>query len=147
MKKVLWIIAALLLLSGCASPMPEPEPEDTDDYGVYEMTFSVEQLSGNTAQTWDIVYTYNGVTVESGYRFTFPLGLFSFHSVQADAVEKGRPDSTVSAMILVAICDGGSGNVEITLPGASGTPSVIRITCYVERVGRIPASAENEAGS
>ena len=58
MKKIICAgIALLLLLSGCTAPSPTPLPTEPFTLGIYEFSFSVEQLSGNDADQWDFVYS------------------------------------------------------------------------------------------
>ena len=100
---------------------------------MYELTFSVECVSGRH-EDWDFAYTYAGERVQSGYRFLFPLGIFSFQSVQVDVVKKDCVFSSYKATFPVAIYDGGSGHTEITVTGIDGSTAVFKVTCHVMRV-------------
>lgn len=60
-------IALLLLLSSCATPSPAPLSTESFTQGIYEFSFSVEQLSGDSADQWEFVYTYNGEPITSGH--------------------------------------------------------------------------------
>lgn len=48
MKRLLCVALVLLLLAGCAAPEPAPTPEPEGSYtqDIYELTFSVERVSG-----------------------------------------------------------------------------------------------------
>ena len=137
MKKIICaVIASLLLLTGCAAPSHTPLPTESLTHGIYEFTFSVEQLSGEAADQWDFVYTYNGQTITSGHQILFSLEIFTFHSIQVDAIEKGAPGNAYSATFPVAICNGGSGKTEITVTDANGTTATFKISCQVTQVGK-----------
>ena len=74
-------IALLLLLSGCTAPSPTPLPTESFTQGIYEFSFSVEQLSDEATDQWEFTYTYNGETITSGHQILFSLEIFTFHSI------------------------------------------------------------------
>ena len=95
MKRIICAsLSLLMLLTGCTAPAPDPLPTESFTYGIYEFTFSVEQLSGEPTDAWDFVYTYNGETITTGHQIRFSLGIFTFHSIQVDIVEKAAPPIT-----------------------------------------------------
>lgn len=137
MKKIICVgIALLLILSGCTAPSPTPLPTESFTQGIYEFTFSVEQLSGEPTDAWEFVYTYNGETITSGHQIHFSLGIFTFHSIQVDVIEKATPGNTYSATFPVAICNGGTGKTEITVTDTTGATATFKITCRVTQVGK-----------
>lgn len=129
-------IALLLILSGCAAPSPKPLPTEPFAHGIYEFSFSVEQLSGEATDQWEFVYTYNGETITSGHQILFSLEIFTFHSIQVDVIEKDAPENKYSATFPVAICAGGSGKTEITVTDTTGTTATFKISCQVTQVGK-----------
>lgn len=137
MKKIFCAgIALLLILSGCTAPSPVPLPTESFTHGIYEFTFSVEQLSNDDADQWELVYTYNGETITSGHRFLFSLEIFTFHTVQVDVIRKGAPTNSYSSTFPVAICDGGSGKTEVTVTDNDGKTATFKIVCRVTQVGK-----------
>lgn len=137
MKKIICAsIALLLLLSGCAAPSPTPLPTEPFTHGIYEFSFSVEQLSGEATDQWEFVYTYNGETITSGHQILFSLEIFTFHSIQVEVIEKDAPNNIYSATFPVAICNGGSGKTEITITGTDGSTATFKITCQVTQIGK-----------
>lgn len=137
MKRILCAtIALLLLLTGCTAPALTPLPTESFTYGIYEFTFTVEQISGEPTDAWDLVYTYNGETITSGHQIRFSLGIFTFHSIQVDVTEKGNPNNTYSATFPVAICNGGSGKTELTVTDPDGKTVTFKITCQVTQIGK-----------
>lgn len=141
MKKILCTsIALVLLLTACSAPVqqmsPSTEPNGNYTYGVYELDFDVERLSGWPFEGWDFVYTYNGEEIQSGHQILFSLEIFSFHSIQVDVIEKDNPKNSFSATFPVAICDGGSGKTEITVTGSNGKTATFKVTCKVTQVGK-----------
>ena len=128
-------IALLLILSGCTAPSPTPLPTESFTHGIYEFTFSVEQLSGEATDQWEFVYTYNGETITSGHQILFSLEIFTFHSIQVDVIEKASPSNTYSATFPVAICHGGTGKTEITVTNADGKTATFKISCQVTQIG------------
>ena len=126
MKKLICAgIALLLILSGCTAPSPTPLPTESFTQGIYELSFSFEQLSGDDTDQWDFIYTYNGETITSGHQILFSLEIFTFHSIQVDIIEKDAPSNTYNPTFPVAICNGGSGKTEITVTGGQ-RQSVLR---------------------
>ena len=136
MKKIVCLIMALLLLAGCTTREPEPVPTESFKQGVYEFSFSVEQISGEPTDEWKFLYTYNGETITSGHQIRFPLEIFTFHSIQVEVIEKGVPGNKYSATFPVAICDGGSGRTEVTVTGSDGKEVAFKITCQVTQIGK-----------
>ena len=137
MKKLICAgIALLLLLSGCTAPSPTPLPTESFSQGIYEFSFSVESLSGENADQWEFVYTYNGETIASGHQVLFSLEIFTFLSIQVDVIEKDAPSNIYSATFPVAICNGGSGKTEITVTGTDGKTATFKIICQVAQVGK-----------
>lgn len=137
MKKIFCAgIALLLILSGCTAPSPTSLPTESFTQGIYEFSFSVEQLSGEPTDAWDFVYTYNGETITSGHQILFSLEIFTFHSIQVDVIEKGAPSNTYSTTFPVAICAGGSGKTEITVTDTTGATATFKISCQVTQVGK-----------
>ena len=95
MKRVICAsLSLLMLLTGCTAPAPDPLPTESFTYGIYEFAFAVEQLSGKPNDAWDFVYTYNGESITTGYQIRFSLGIFTFHSIRADVIEKAAPNNT-----------------------------------------------------
>ena len=137
MKRIMCICTALLLLlTGCTTLVPDPLPTESSTYGIYEFTFSVEQLSGEPTDAWDFIYTYNGETITSGHQICFSLGIFTFHSIQVDVIEKVACGNTYNATFPVAICNGGTGKTELTATNSNGKVATFKITCQVSQVGR-----------
>ncbi len=137
MKKLICAaIALLLILSGCTAPSPTPLPTESFTQGIYEFSFSVEQLSGDATDQWDFVYTYNGETITSGHQILFSLEIFTFHSIQVDVIEKDAPNNIYSATFPVAICNGGSGKTEITVTDSHGKTATFKIACQVTQIGK-----------
>lgn len=140
MKKMLctWITVAFLL-SACAAPHFEASGTaggGNQTSGAYALTFSVAQLSGWPSGAWDFVYTYGGEPVRSGHRIEFPADLFSFSTIQVDVIEKAAPGNVFSATFPVAVCDGGSGQTEVSVTGSNGLTARFRITCQITQVGK-----------
>lgn len=141
MKRILCTsIAVIILLTACSAPVQQvpqnTELKGTYTYGVYELDFTVERLSGWPFAGWDVVYRYNDEIIDSGHQVLLSLELFTFYSVQVDMVERNNPKNTVSATFPVAICDGGSGKTEITVTGSDGKTATYKIFCDVTQVGK-----------
>lgn len=126
--------ALLLLLSGCTVPTPERLPTESLTYGIYDFSFSVEQLSGEPTDAWEFVYTYNEETITSGHQIRYSLEIFTFHSIQVTVIEKDAPGNQYSATFPVAICDGGTGKTEVRVIGNDGKTAAFKITCRVSRI-------------
>ena len=114
MKRILCTsMALLLLLTACSAPVqqisPSTAPNGSYTYGVYELDFDVERLSGWPFEGWDVVYTYNDEVIESGYQVLLSVEVFTFYSVRVEMIERDNPKNTFTATFPVAICDGGSG--------------------------------------
>ena len=141
MKRVICIVVALLLLlAGCSSPKPAPtrtpEPEGTYAHDIFELTFSVERVSGGSIRDWDFIYSHNDEVITSGHQTLLSVEVFTFYSVQVIVAEKGNASKTYSASMPVALCDGGSGKTEITVTSSDGKVSTFKVICTVQRVGR-----------
>ena len=137
MKRIICAsLSLLMLLTGCTAPAPTPLPTESFTYGIYEFAFAVEQLSSEPTDAWDFVYTYNGETITTGHQIRFSLGIFTFHSIQVDVIEKAAPGNTYSATFPVAISRGGTGKTEITVTNADGKTATFKITCQVTRIGK-----------
>ena len=137
MKRFLCVgMVLMVLLSACSAPVQPPSVTvkmGNQEYGMYELNFSVSCISGRY-EDWEFVYTYGGERVQSGYQFSFPLGIVSFQSVQVDVREKDCFFSSYKTTFPVAVYDGGSGNAEIAVTGIDGNTAVFKITCRVTRV-------------
>ena len=137
MKRIICAsLALLLLLTGCTVPAPTPLPTESFTYGIYEFAFAVEQLSGEPTDAWDLVYTYNGETITTGHQIRFSLGIFTFHSMQVDIIEKAAPGNIYRAIFPVAICRGGTGKTEITVTNADGKTATFKISCRLTQIGK-----------
>ena len=141
MKRVICVVVALLfLLEGCSSPEPTPtllpEPEGTYTQDIFELTFSVERISGGSARDWDFTYSHNDEVITSGHQTLLSVEVFTFYSVQVTVTEDGNPDNAYTASMPVALCDGGSGKTEITVTAADGRTSNFKIVCTVKQVGK-----------
>ena len=131
-------IAIILLLPGCSAPVQtaDPAPTAAATHGIYEFTFEVVQTAGAPTDQWEFVYTYNGETIRSGHRILYSLELFTFYRIQVTVTEKGAPDNTYCTTFPVAICNGGSGKIDIAVTGASGNHATFQIVCRVTQIGR-----------
>ena len=137
MKRVI-CVAMVLLLVGCSAPAPTPEPVPEDSYtqDIYELTFSVERVSGGSARDWDFTYSHNDEIITSGHRVLLSVEVFTFYSVQVDVTELGASGNAFSKFIPVALCDGGSGKTEIVVTSSDGHTSTFKVICTVKRVGK-----------
>ena len=141
MKRAICVVVALLLLlEGCSSPEPTPtllpEPEGTYTQDIFELTFSVERVSGNLFSDWDFTYNHNGEAITSGHQTLLSVEVFTFYSVQVTVTEDGNPNNVYTTSMPVALCDGGSGKTEITVTAADGRTSTFKVICTVKRVGK-----------
>lgn len=141
MKRILCTsIVLMMVLSACSTPVqqvpPSTELGGDYDYGVYELDFDVERLSGRPFEGWDVVYTYNDEVIESGYQVLLSVEVFTFYSVQVDVIERDNPKNSFSATFPVAICDGGSAKTEITVSDSNGKTATFKVTCSVTQVGK-----------
>lgn len=138
MKKLLCVLSVLvLLLSGCREPQKLP-PLSADlqgygEYAVYTFKISERRLSGLPNNNWTFRYTYEGNTIENGYRFLYPLELFSFGFITVEIVDKDNPENVFTADLVVGICDGGVGQFEVTVTDTKGREVTYRISCKVVR--------------
>ena len=141
MKRILCTsIALLLLLTACSTPVqqmpPSTEPNGNYTYGVYELDFDVERLSGWPFESWDVVYTYNDEKIESGHQVLLSVEVFTFYSVQVEMIERDNPKNSFTATFPVAICNGGSGKTEIMVADSNGKTATFKVTCEVTQVGK-----------
>lgn len=141
MKRVICVgVALLLLLAGCSSPEPAPtllsEPEGTYTQDIFELTFSVERVSGNLFSDWDFTYNHNGEAITSGHQTLLSVEVFTFYSVQVTVTEDGNPNNVYTTSMPVALCDGGSGKTEITVTASDGKVSTFKVVCTVKHVGK-----------
>ena len=138
MKRILFIsLAVLMLLSACTKPTEMLPPgyvvSEDNSYEIYEFTFLAESLSGGTLADWDFIYTYNGEEIQTGHQIRFPLGIFSFHSMQVKVVERADPKNAFSETFAVAVCHGGFGETEINVTDSHGKNETFKVTCDVMR--------------
>ena len=141
MKRILCTsIVLVMLLTACSAPAqqttPSTEPNGSYTYGVYELDFNIERLSGWPFESWDVVYTYNGEEIQSGHQVLLSVEVFTFYSVRIDMIERDNPNNTFSATFPVAICNGGSGKTELTVTGSNGQTAIFKVTCKVTQVGK-----------
>ena len=141
MKKILCTsIVLIILLAACPAPVQQvpPTTELSGDYtyGVYELDFHIERLSGWPFESWDFVYTYNGEKIQNGHQVLLSVEIFTFYSVQVDVIEQDNPKNSFTATFPVAICDGGSGKTEITVTDSNGKSATFKVTCDVTQVGK-----------
>ena len=141
MKRILCTsIALIMLLTACSAPVQQvpPTTELSGDYtyGVYELDFHIERMSGWPFEDWDVVYTYNDEEIESGYQVLLSVEVFTFYSVRVDMIARDNPNNTFSATFPVAICNGGSGKTELTVTDSNGQTAIFKVTCKVTQVGK-----------
>ncbi len=138
MKRLLCVALVLLLLAGCSVPEPAPIPEPEGSYtqDIYELTFSVERVSGSSARGWDFTYSHNDEAISSGHRVLLSKEVFTFYHVRVDVAERGAVSNSYDCSFPVALCDGGSGKTEITVTAANGRVSTFKIVCTVKQVGK-----------
>ena len=140
MKRILCTsIVLIMLLTACSAPAQQPPSTELNGgvtYGVYELDFSVERLSGWPFEGWDFVYTYNGEEIQNGHQVLLSVEIFTFYSVQVDVIEQDNPKNSFTATFPVAICDGGSGKTEITVTDSNGKSATFKVTCDVTQVGK-----------
>lgn len=141
MKRVICVVVALLLLlAGCSSPelapTPATKPEGTYTQDIFELTFSVERVSGGPIRNWDFIYSHNDEIITSGHQTLLSVEVFTFYSVQVTVTEDGNPNNVYTTSMPVALCDGGSGKTEISVTAADGRTSTFKVICTVKRVGK-----------
>ena len=140
MKRILCTsIVLIMLLTACSAPAQQPPSTELNGgvtYGVYELDFSVERLSGWPFEGWDFVYTYNGEEIQNGHQVLLSVEIFTFYSVQVEVIERDNPKNSFTATFPVAICDGGSGKTEITVTDSNGKTATFKVTCNVTQVGK-----------
>jgi hypothetical protein len=129
-----------MLLTACSAPVqqvpPSTEPSGNYTYGVYELNFDVERLSGWPFEGWDVVYTYNDEEIRSGHQVLLFVEVFTFYSVQVEMIERDNPENSFTETFPVAICDGDSGKTEITVTNSNGKTATFKVTCDVTQVGK-----------
>ena len=136
MKRVLCMgMVLMVLLTACSAPAQQVPLSGDYAYGVYELDFSVKRLSGWPFEKWDFVYMHDGEEIQSGYQVLQSVGIFSFYSVQVNVIERDDPENAYSDTFSVAICNGGSGQAEITVTGSNGKTATFKVTCNVTQVG------------
>lgn len=137
---VCFAIALLLLLTACSSPEPTPtllpEPEGSYTQDIFELTFSVERVSGESIRNWDFIYSHNDEIITSGHQTLLSVEVFTFYAVQVTIAEDGNPNNVYTASMPVALCDGGSGKTEITVTDSNGNATTFKVICAVKRVGK-----------
>ena len=140
MKRILCTsIVLIMLLTACSAPVQQSHSTELNGggtYGVYELDFSVERLSGWPFESWDVVYTYNDEVIESGHQVLLSVEVFTFYSVQVEVIELDNPKNSFTATFPVAICDGGSGKTEITVTDSNGKTATFKVSCDVTQVGK-----------
>ena len=140
MKRLLCTsIVLIMLLTACSTPAQQPPSTELGGegrYGVYELDFSVECLSGWPFESWDVVFTYNDEVIESGHQVLLSVEVFTFYSVQVEMIERDNPKNSFAATFPIAICDGGSGKTEITVTSSDGKTATFKVTCDVTQVGK-----------
>ena len=141
MKRILCTsIVLIMLLTACSAPVQQvpltTELSGDYTYGVYELDFRIERLSGWPFESWDVVYTYNDEVIESGHQVLLSVEVFTFYSVQVEMIERDNPKNTFTATFPVAICDGGSGKTEMTVTDSNGKSATFKVTCKVTQVGK-----------
>lgn len=143
MKRMICTVCLLaLLLSACTVAETEPTiPEGDYDYGIYQLTFTERKISNHSVgNDWSFTYTYDGQTIQSGYTITQSLDVFAFQSIGVEVRENDNRDVLGTGTLAVAICDGGSGETQITVTETSGrykgNTAVWEISCEVELVGK-----------
>lgn len=140
MKKLLCVALVLLLLAGCSAsepaPTPIPEPEGSYTQDIFELTFSVERVSGGSTWGWDFTYSHNDEIITSGHRVLLSKEVFTFYHVRVDVAERREEGNTFRASMPVALCNGGSGKTEITVTAADGRESTFKIVCTVRQDGK-----------
>lgn len=141
MKRLLCTsIILVTLLTACSAPMqqlpPSTEPSGNYTYGIYELNFDIEHLSGWPFEDWDFVYTYNGEKIQNGHQVLLSVEVFTFYSVQVEMIERDNPKNSFTATFPVAICNGGSGKTEITVTNSNGKSATFKVTCDVTQVGK-----------
>lgn len=133
-------IVLALLLTACSAPDQIPESvngsSQHDTYGIYEFDFSVEPLSGESVEDWDFVFSYQGEPFADGHRIVYSLERFTFYYIQVQVSEKASPGNSFCGRLPVAICDGGAGELELTVTGSDGRTAAFRIVCNVTLVGK-----------
>ena len=140
MKRILCTsIVLIMLLTACSAPVQQSSSTELNGggtYGVYELDFSDERLSGWPFESWDVVFTYNDEVIESGHQVLLSVEVFTFYSVQVEMIERDNPKNSFAATFPIAICDGGSGKTEITVTSSDGKTATFKVTCDVTQVGK-----------
>ena len=141
MKRILCTSIVLIMLqTACSAPAQQvlstTELSVDYTYGVYELDFHIERMSGWPFESWDFVYTYNGEKIQNGHQVLLSVEIFTFYSVQVEVIERDNPKNSFTATFPVAICDGGSGKTEITVTDSNGKSATFKVTCDVTQVGK-----------
>lgn len=145
MKRICCLVCFVtFLLSGClAQDCGSTAPEQTAAYthGIYELTFHAKLLSNDSiGNDWSTTYTHNEKTIQSGYTILSPLGVFTFQTIAVEIRENDKLDDIGSGVLHVGICDGGSGDVQITVVENggkyNGNTALWEITCSVKLIGK-----------
>lgn len=143
MKRFVCLICLLtLLLSACSETEPLPTiPYESGTLGIYQLTFETRNISNaSVGNDWSFTYTYDGQTIQNGYTFPFSLELFTFLPIYVEVRENDKIDDVGTAILPVAICDGGSGQTEVTVTETNGkfkgNRAVWEIICDVKLVGK-----------
>ena len=83
---------------------------------------------------------FDGQEIKSGFQIYQSLEIFSFQAIGVEIREDDKIDDVGTGTLHIAICDGGSGKVEITVTEKggkyNGNTAVWEITCEVKEVGR-----------
>ena len=131
-----------LLLSACSVVETEPTiPEGNYSYGIYQLTFKTKKISNDcVGNDWSFTYTHNGQTIKSGYTITQSLEIFTFQSIGVEVQENVKIDDVGTGTLAVAICEVGSGKLQITVTETDGrykgNTAVWEITCEVKLVAK-----------
>lgn len=145
MKKLICIICVIaFVMSGCSNnEQIETMPEGTTDYtyGIYELTFTAKKISNNSVgNDWKITYKHNEEIIKNGYQILLSLEVFTFQTIEVEIREKDKIDDVGCGKMNVAICDGGSGKVKITITENNGrykgNTAEWEISCSVKLVGK-----------
>ena len=105
------------------------------------VTFHAKLLSNDSiGNDWSTTYTHNEKTIQSGYTILSPLGVFTFQTIAVEIRENDKLDDIGSGVLHVGICDGGSGDVQITVVENggkyNGNTALWEITCSVKLIGK-----------
>ena len=125
-------MAAVILLTGCSSRMQQyEEPVATQLQCTYRLDFSLVCEPENAIGEWGVVYSCFDEKIKDGHLIQFPEGVFSFHTVKVDLIEKDHPRNSYSTELRVGILRGGSGSTEVTVTNRKGENALFHICCNV----------------